>query len=387
MNRFPISRARPVFTIADAVDEVLLAFGIDSAGDHLTWAKMAVRSALSIFPGERCWSYWLRNGAVTTVEPQTTGTVAYTASTSTLTLTGATWPSDMLYRRVQIGTVAYQVEKVLTTTTLVLKDGPAENVASGASYKAVRVEYPVPENARRITALRSPSGTCDVAYVSPQDVLELRTRNESPGLPEWYTLRGDSVRYGQMAFEFGPAPNSSKRYEYLYYASPGEQSFQQYGKRVQQDTGLVSWSAAGTTITNGDAVFASSMIGSVIRFSEDNSPPTGRYGDNPFTTERIVTAVGSTTTLTVDSAIAAAGTNVGYSVSDPLDIAPELWEAFMRCAELEFGKRTRDVKELGARPSAYRVELARAFAADQTWTPPDVGTWSWIPLENLSFPR
>lgn len=389
MDRYPIDRPRRTFTIADAVDELLDAFGVDQAGKHLSWAKTVLRDAMSIFAGERTWSYWLRNWSVTTSPPFSTGTVGYVAATGVLTLTGGTWPADILYRQFYLGNEFYEVDRILSSSTLVLRNGPVDDLASGQTFKAVRLEYPVPVNARRITQLQSSTGTVGVQYIAPVDLLSLRTRQSAASIPTWFTIRGDSRVAGRMAFEFGPPPSASRRYEFLYYASPGEQAYQSYGRDVRYQTGLVSWSAAGSTITIDGGEFRSSMVGSIIRFSADNAPPTGEAGENPFVLERTITAVSAPGTLTVDSPIsdASADDGVGFSISDPLDFAPELWAAFMRCAEFEYSKRVRDAKDQAAREKFYVNELARAFAADQTWSPADMGSWVWLPLENVSVPR
>lgn len=383
-NRIDIARRRNIPTYQDAFDELVLAFDIRGTGKELAWAKMAIRSALRRIVMERNWSCFLRNGTVSTLAAQTTGTVAI-ATTGVVTLSGATWPADMINRRLIVDSVIYFVSEVLTSTTLVVTEPPTTAVASGAAYQAVMAEYAVPSNARRMTNLSATNGVGDVAYVSPESVLMDRAWSVSAGEPTAYTVRADSKRVGRMAFEFSPMPTSEQRFDYLFYVATGDESPALYKGRYTYDLGKATWTNNSTTITAVGTTWSADMVGSVIRFGESSTPPTGEFGQgtslDPFVAQRFVTAVaGDGTTLTVDEAMSPAGTGLGYTICDPLDMPGELWSAFMRLAEWEFAKFTKGGPDLDQRERSYIQELKRAFAADQSWTPDVWGSYLWIAL-------
>ena len=388
--RVDIARRRNVPTYQDAFDELVLAFDIRGTGKEFALAKMAIRSALRRIVSERNWSCFLRNGTISTLDSETTGTVAI-ATDGTVTLSGATWPADMLYRRLIVNSVIYFVDEVLTTTTLTVTEPPTTAVAAGAGYQAVMAEYPVPSNARRMTNLAATNGVGDVAYVSPESMLMDRNWSISAGEPTAYTVRADSKRIGRVSFEFSPMPVSEQRFDYLFYIAPGDESPALYKGRYTYDLGKATWTNNSTTITAVGTTWTQNMVGSVIRFGEGTTPPTGEFGQgtslDPFVTQRFVTAVaGDGTTLTVDEAMSPAGTGLGYTICDPLDMPGDLWSAFMRLAEWEFAKNTKGGPDLDQRERSFVLELKRAFAADQSWSPDVWGSYLWIALSENTVP-
>jgi pilus assembly protein CpaC len=72
--------------------------------------------------------------------PYSTGTIAYTQATRTVTLTGGTWPSWAQYGVLVIGNVLYRVAAKPTSTTLVLTamSNPGVDVPAGAMFTLIK---------------------------------------------------------------------------------------------------------------------------------------------------------------------------------------------------------------------------------------------------------
>jgi len=365
------------------VDEVLLAFDVDARGRHLQWARRAVRQAGRDFAGKWNWTYYLRHQTVQTLAPFSDGTIAMTTG-GVVTLTGATWPADMLYRRLLISDQVYFVTSITSSTVLTVSGPPITAIASGSSYQALLAEYPLPQNTRRITELVPTSGVTACVYTPPDQALQYRSWQNTAGNPSSYTIRGDQKRAGRQVIEFSPMPTSARRYEFMTYASPGDAEPKMYpGGSYQYNVGNATWSDGGTTITGAGTAWTESMVGSIIRFSSIKSPPDGEFGKNPAVAARVVTAVGSGTSLTVDEAMEGAGSQLGYSISDPLDVPPEMWNFFVRMAEYEFAKGTKGGPELQFRRDNYLMALEGAMVADQAMRPPQWGSWAWIPITQV----
>jgi len=111
----------------------------------------------------------------------------------------------------------------------------------------------------------------------------------------------------------------------------------------------VAVTAGSTTVTGTSTAFPEDCIGSIIRFSETSTAPTGVPGtfngstpiDNRYYAQRVITARASATSLTIDQAVSSATALSGdsYTISDPLDIEyHSMFGAFMALAEAEFFK-------------------------------------------------
>jgi hypothetical protein len=103
---------------------------------------------------------------------------------------------------------------------------------------------------------------------------------------------------------------------------------------VEYSTGTISVSA--TAVTGVGTAFTSAMIGRYLRVGTTSALPTGIIGDNPVYTEYKITAVGSATTLTLESA-ADTATTVKYLIDDAVDIEQgSMLELFDRLCDSVF---------------------------------------------------
>lgn len=361
----PISR---VFTFQDAIDSLMDTEGV-SGGQSSRMARAAVMEAYRELPTLHDWAHFRRRGTIKTVAVQSTGTVTYTHSTRTVTLTGATFPSTETHNyRIKFGGTSYPIESYGTSTTVILPEtfNPGANVAS-TTYELFRPEYPVPVDFRQGGALIHLTNDAYtptwVPHVSLMQWLVLSDATWDGN--NRYTIRSDSQ--GRMVFDFAPAPRTEIRYEFAYRAEP--RPLQLFSGSAEHVTGTISTSA--TTVTGSGSGFKSSMVGCVIRFIDSATPPTGINGrppatDNPYSEQRWITEVASATSLTISEELEEAYTGKAYSIGAPIDIeSTAMQNLFHRLVELKFAIKTRQTdKKIELRQAAYMDALRKAQEAD-----------------------
>jgi hypothetical protein len=113
------------------------------------------------------------------------------------------------------------------------------------------------------------------------------------------------------------------------------------------------------------------MIGCVIRFINSATAPTGVNGrppatDNPYTEQRWITDVASTTSLTINEELTGTYSAKAYSIGPPIDIeSTAMQNLFHRLAELKFAIKTRQSdKKIELRRGEYMDALRKAQEAD-----------------------
>ena len=356
-RRQPTDHDIALFTFEDAVDQVLDAFKLQRTDWMLRQARRAVLDAYRDLPQRHKWPYFERRYQFATVAPQTTGTVAYDHTGGTyereLTLTGATWPANAWEYGLVIGTEQYAIEdyKSSTVVTLAQHQNPGTDVAALTAYTLYKAFYPLPGDFRRGSHILQLSGaSIDPYYTSYQDVLNAMWSFTTPGQPLRYTVVNDGSYYGVNGILFGPAPSTAQTFTATYAAKPRPLFYENY------HAGTVGISS--TTVTGVDTAFDSKMVGSIIRFPDSTSKeelPTGPAGStsgayNPYVAERTITAVASTTSLTIDATVSETVTASAYTLSDPVDLEPfAMRTAFIRLAEFYYAIYANKVEERGYR--------------------------------------
>lgn len=373
-----VDLSQNVYTFADAVDHVLDVYALPDRSLHGRAARRAVLEAYRDLPYRHRWKYYERRGQIRTAASQTSGTIEYDhtggAYERQVTLSGATWPTDARFYRIIIDNKHYDVEDYKSSTVITLTQGtnPGADVAAGTSYTLYRSSYPFPVNYRRGSELVQLDDTFYwPEFVSAKQALDWQATDPEPdGEPLYYTIRSAGEYFGGMAVEFSPPPSEAKVYDFIYEAAP--LPLKHFNGKPEYYDGTVS--VSGTTVTGTDTVFTDSMLGAIIRFSATAERPSGMVGseehDNPFAEQRVITAVNSETSLTIDSAVAGSYTDVGYTIGSALDIDPgPMLTAFHKLVELNFarfgdGKFAGGQAGIQRRDADYRQSLREAMAAD-----------------------
>src|SRR3990172_1779196 len=85
-------------------------------------ADDVIKAVAREITGDFGWSTRRREALITTIAPYTTGTVAASAGSSTVTGTGTTWPVFTSHRRLSIGSIVPLRVTWVSTTSLTLVD-------------------------------------------------------------------------------------------------------------------------------------------------------------------------------------------------------------------------------------------------------------------------
>ena len=301
---------------ADLFDRLIDFPGADASGDRASReARRAMQDAIRAFPALHSWTYLYKHGRIQLVASYSTGTVAYTHSTLTLTLTTGTWPSWAALGRVRIGDVISEVATRTSDSILVLDSvvNPGADIDSGTEFVIYQDKYILPADFIATDAALAESTYGEMCYVHPQSHMWATRIADRSGDVYYYTFVASETA-DRLAMLVFPYPDRAMTVDFLYRRRPRPVKYD----RVE--AGKVSITTGTTALTGVGTAFRADMVGSRIRLSRDLTKPTGFDGNNAAAFEASVTAVGSTTTLTLAEAPTETFANVAYVLSDPIDV-------------------------------------------------------------------
>lgn len=361
-------------TFADAVDHVLdQVTGADSSPRNRRQAVRAVLDAYHELPARRRWRYYWRPDTIQTVGRQNTGSIAYDYTGGTyermVTLTGATWPTDVDTYAINIATARYGIEAYKDSTTITLRetDCPTADIASGTAFAIVKDTYPLPSTLRSIDYLYDVNAPGRMLpQVQPDDIMRERRLVRTSAVPLMYAVYRDERYASGMALHFAPSCTSVRTYQFYAQYWPLELKVLNYNK------GTATTTADSTTVSGSGTAWTSDMVGAVMRFTgdSDTSLPTPLMGEidknrlNPYTMQRVIRSVESTTSLTLEQSADQSLTGTGYTISSRVDIEPgAMRNAFLRGCEAFFSPQDRKGRQ--ERLAEYERALQHAMYADQ----------------------
>lgn len=338
-----------------------------------TWrnARRAVREAYRELPTKRTWRYFERTEKVSTVVSQSTGTLIYTHTGGTyermVTLTGATWPTDVRYYGLLIGRNRYAIDDYKSSTVLTLTEAsnPGSDLAS-TGYTLYRDTYPLPADFWQMGRLvDASSGVRVLQNVSMDTLLVANHGVLTTSLPNLCAITASPHYPGGLAIVFGPSPVTARTYDVIYSSRGRPIAIE------KECTGTVTVSSGGTAVVGTSTAFVAAMGGALIRFSSDAVQlPTGPVGsiedseiDNPYAEQAVIKSVTDATNLTLETAAASAYSGVKFTISDRLDLEATMLNYFLRLCEAKFA-RIESRNDRSERDSAAEKELREAAGAD-----------------------
>lgn len=331
-------------------------------------AEDAYYAAVQLAYREVCmleeWNCLWTHGRIDLVAPQSSSTITYTHSTRTVTIASGTFPSWSPYAELRIANVNYEVESNPSSTTLILSSrrNPGANVAAGTSYVLFRSAYTLPVGFKKMSepVHQNWGGMC---YVKPSEFLYDEKRLYTTGTPQEFTITGSPDLLGQQVIRFWPTSSEAKTLDYFYIRYPKQLKVS--GKASEDQIGTIA--SSGTAITGTSTAFnALRHNGCILRIGTNSSDvPTGMYGRNPALDERSVT-VNSTTSITVDAS-AQTASGVKYVLSDPVDLAPYLWNLLFRSIEKQLAARTRDKAIINMAQGLYQDAIPTAMESNSQY--------------------
>lgn len=360
-------------TADDLVEALLDGVGVSAAdGLLLRRARRSIINALADFGALRNWSYFVRPGKLITNAPYSTGTIQYTHSTKTVTLTSGTFPSWAANGWLKVSGKVYLVKSRTSGTALVLDDviNPGSDIAAGTSYTLFQDAYALPYDFGKMLSCVDATQRTELRAITPEQMQRIKSNDGyQTGTPDFYSIQRGLELSGTLALTFQPISSTNRQVDYLYVRR------QPPIKVWKETSGTVTVSAGGTTVTGSGTAFTDAMIGSSIRFGTASALPTALEGLSPYSEERVITAVSSSTSLTVDEALDSAYTSVKYVISSLVDIDPmAMRPAILALAGYNLAvERNADSAELSRRLSVRNESLRLAMQADRRYSQHDFG--------------
>lgn len=368
------SESIDLWTFQDAYNHLQNIFDFKSSSIGKNRAIQSIVDAYRDLPNAHSWSFLKRRGQVRTVAVQSTGTIAFDLTGGTyermVTLSGATWPSDVRYYRILISGVSYKVAERKSSTIITLTEDshPGADIAASTTYKLSRSTYPFPADYRRGTRPVSLNNASWPEYLSVDASAAMLEGDQVPQSdPDFYTITGTHDSYGHLSIEFIPPPSAAKTYDFVYDARM--RPVKSFGSEPQYSTGTISISS-GTTVAGSGTSFDSRMVGCVIRFTNSATVvPSGRFGVGgsyePFSEQRIVLAVSGATSLTIDRELDSTYSSKKYSIGDPVDMEQGVMlTAFQRLCEKNYVQYSGKTELIPVHSAMYESELEKAAYAD-----------------------
>jgi hypothetical protein len=334
------------YTYADAVDAMCIYLG-NAAGADNAVVRRAIQHAYRDLMARRDWQYTYGQAVIELQPPFNDGTVAYTNSTRTVTLTttdAGVFPSwSYPYGRLAMADVNgnYTVFPVIgnpTSTTLLLgpNSNPGADIPSGNAYNLYQSVYPVPPDFKAFTQPTT-FVTWASEYIAPEDWYWLEWHGQAAGNPVRWTILPDPHLIGAYCVAVQPWPSVAQPLGFVYQRLMRRMVYCGYETASRQ--GAVS--VSGTAVTGVGTAFNSAMVGSYLRLSPSATVPTGDGDLNPFTEELKIASVTSGTALVLDVGAQNTYSGVGYVITDPVDLPDILMDAFLWGCRFQYSALSR----------------------------------------------
>lgn len=282
-------------TFDDAVQHLAMLHNIPLEGRTLGVSRQAVLDAYRRIPSMHDWNYYRRMQLIHIPEPYSTGTVTYENSSRTLTLTGGTFPNDVIDGRITIDRVSYEVSRRISSTALELAANlnPGKDITSGVSYEWVKLRHLLSDDFGSVIAAVDPERPAPLGVVRLDDAMFLSESGSSLTFPSRFAVVRSQNYPSRWEFWIPHNVYSGRTVRVLYIAKP-----------VQPK--IFFESGTGASINTQEVTMPSSTVrenhvGSVIRISANTSTPTPNCGrqaadfssweNNPFQFESVISDV------------------------------------------------------------------------------------------------
>ena len=336
--------------------------------------RRAVLDAYQETASAHKWGFLKRNGRLHLYPRQTTGTVQYTHSTRTLTLTGATWPDWSLDGSVRFGrpAVICDVASVSDTTNLILDPvmNYGRNVAAGSSYVIYQRWLWLPEDFVSFSGTFGESTWILGEPISMEEML-FYDRYQSTAAEIRYNCVAEVPDvYDRKALFIYPQNEAQRTADFIYQRRSRELRYS--GHEANDYVGTVAVTSGSADVVGTSTVFNAKHVGSIIWIGTDGTnTPTGLVGAYPYGEQRSILSVTDATHITLDGEIETTGSGLKYRITDPIDIGWVAQPAFLRDAEYKLAMARNVTAGPGGisarqlRDAADRA-LLDAMAADNT---------------------
>ena len=157
------------------------------------------------------FSFLIGYNQINTSASYTTGTVAVTNNSTTVTGTDTSWTSSHVGWIFKVGTEYYEVSAVVSATELTLKNAYIGDTASGSSYSLIKMHYSLPSDFKSVRWIKQ--------LVTHDRIIPLSEFTMAEYLTDEFSYSGELSGYiisGNKKIRFFPTPTAVKRVYICY---------------------------------------------------------------------------------------------------------------------------------------------------------------------------
>lgn len=331
-----------MITVADMMSHIAVQINAVLGGFLEGKVRTSVLSAWGRLLSMHEWAYFHRMGTLITFAGETTGTIVFNYAAKTVTLTGATWPTDAINMHIRLDFNWYPIYKRTSNTVLELFDGKTPEVdLTGEAFVIQQILYPLPYDVGDIVQALEGQQNLQLMRLNLMEAHQVQEGFAwSPTLPSCYALVADSANPSRWCMWLPTVQTLDTVLQYLYVARKPTFTL------TRESRGTVSVSAGVATFS--DTVVNSLWDGAVLRVAKDDtSTPTGEFGDVPVNDllydrdcyeMRVVKWLTSTTCRVSDLTVNQ--TSVSYTASSLIDVSDGAMTVLLqRLCEDEYGAK------------------------------------------------
>jgi len=365
-------RVTELVTYQDAIARLLVHYDRHNEGRDAMLARQALGEAMLTLSRFQ-WRYYKTIYSIRTEAEYDTGTIEYTHSTKTVTLTDGTWPTNAARGTIVIDDVPYPVRTRTSGSAIVLdaERNPGDDVDSDTDYTWFRDMYPLPPDFEAMSDpldMEYKTGGPDLVHLSSEALQSMSAINSYTPVayPQYYSIERDPR--GGKVLKVAPPPSEARVYNFPIRRKPRPLKVENY------NTGTITSTSGSTAVVGVGTSWSDSHVGCVFRAGTATLAPTSQYGAlvatdphdivyNPAQFERIVTSVTDATNLTLDQDPGVSASSVRYSLSDPLDVDWTVCgEYFYRLLEYKFAMLDMGIDQKVRGQKKAFLNEAEAFA-------------------------
>lgn len=359
-----------ILTFQDALDQLQLYV----AGTGMTRAKgdmrHSIHAAQQAVYQERNWTYYRSAWSFSTRPSMTTGTVGYSHAGLTLTITGNTWPSWADRGTVLANSLYADIDRATTYSAYVDPNfNFGQTIADGTSFTLFQDKVTLPELFQNMGVTVSGGDGMLLTYMSPEEYVYQRSFGQELGLPTRYTIMNDPDVIGRYALALYPSPDETRTYYVKYQRAYRELKLT--GDETTSQQGTVTIASGSRNVTGtGTAFNSNSHKNAILRVGDTTNVPTGIRYLHPWIEQFQIAHVAASSGAAAMILRSAAGqtfTTAKYIITDPIDIPPELEQAFLKRCRVELCEcrpETKKSDEWGRAMKAYEDALELATPHD-----------------------
>lgn len=235
----------------------------------------------------------------------------------------------------------------------------------------------LPENVKTIDTLVSDNTGALLAYISPQEYLQLTANNTATSEPFYYTILRSETYPDRYEIKFVDTPIDGLLYYYTYRYRP--QPIKYMGYESAARVGTIAITSGSAAVTGTGTEFPTDAAGRVLRVGTVNDRPEPIGSLTPYREEHRILSRASNTGVTLAANAGETGSGLHYAITDEIDVFPQMWSACLSAVEMWYarmaGKSASEIVALFNRDLRLAMEAdaispmgtqARVFATPRT---------------------